>query len=325
MFKIDFLFILLIVLLIISAFILMAQPLPTTKVGGAGKTLASVAPASDKLFDLVVKRGSYEDYYRLSTLIAKFVRKYVKDYPSFIAGLFRGPLSDADILARVGKLLPTPRQDNQTDDANYRDKLHSQEIYDVLYGVDLITKLSSVHPNKREFLDYGCGDCKTASVLSKMLNMKPYGADIKQWVTGFKRTSEVEFKEIDTKTSKVDYPDAKFDLVTANMVLHHIPDVEIALAEIKRVLKPEGYLELREHDLAGPVDYAITDIEHMLYDISMNKQSLSEFRKSYYSKFHSAAEWDDILKKAGFKKITGPIIPKYTPTRYYYAVYQLVS
>lgn len=36
------------------------------------------------------------------------------------------------------------------------------------------------------------------------------------------------------------YPNAAFDVVIANMMLYHVPDIDKALREIRRVLKPEG-------------------------------------------------------------------------------------
>lgn len=36
------------------------------------------------------------------------------------------------------------------------------------------------------------------------------------------------------------YADASFDVVIANMMLYHVPDIDCALREIRRVLKPEG-------------------------------------------------------------------------------------
>ena len=36
------------------------------------------------------------------------------------------------------------------------------------------------------------------------------------------------------------YPDQTFDVVIANMMLYHVPDIDCALQEIRRVLKPGG-------------------------------------------------------------------------------------
>ncbi|MDR2969019.1 MAG: class I SAM-dependent methyltransferase [Tannerellaceae bacterium] len=44
----------------------------------------------------------------------------------------------------------------------------------------------------------------------------------------------------------IDLPDACFDLITCFSVLHHIPNVTFVLNELFRVLKPGGYLLLRE-------------------------------------------------------------------------------
>jgi ubiquinone/menaquinone biosynthesis C-methylase UbiE len=41
---------------------------------------------------------------------------------------------------------------------------------------------------------------------------------------------------------RLPYPDASFDLVVGHAVLHHLPDVEGALAEMRRVLRPGGRL-----------------------------------------------------------------------------------
>lgn len=49
---------------------------------------------------------------------------------------------------------------------------------------------------------------------------------------------EVEGRVADAES--LPYPDASFDLVVGHAVLHHIPDVELALREVLRVLKPGG-------------------------------------------------------------------------------------
>jgi len=47
------------------------------------------------------------------------------------------------------------------------------------------------------------------------------------------------FEQIDAQL--IPFPDASFDVVTANHMLYHLPDREKGIAEIRRVLKPEGH------------------------------------------------------------------------------------
>jgi ubiquinone/menaquinone biosynthesis C-methylase UbiE len=49
-----------------------------------------------------------------------------------------------------------------------------------------------------------------------------------------------KFEEIDAQS--IPYQDETFDAVIANYMLYHVPDRQKAIAEIKRVLKPGGYL-----------------------------------------------------------------------------------
>lgn len=47
-------------------------------------------------------------------------------------------------------------------------------------------------------------------------------------------------KHILASANEIPFPDGSFDSVVCRSVLHHLPDPKIALAEIKRVLKPGG-------------------------------------------------------------------------------------
>jgi ubiquinone/menaquinone biosynthesis C-methylase UbiE len=51
-----------------------------------------------------------------------------------------------------------------------------------------------------------------------------------------------ELVYICTDAQDVPVPDGYFDMVTANHMLYHVPDIDRALQEIKRVLKPGGRL-----------------------------------------------------------------------------------
>ena len=49
---------------------------------------------------------------------------------------------------------------------------------------------------------------------------------------------EVAYRQVDAQD--IPYGDGSFDLVIANMMLYHVPDIPRALQEIRRVLKPGG-------------------------------------------------------------------------------------
>ncbi len=55
------------------------------------------------------------------------------------------------------------------------------------------------------------------------------------------------------------WPDASFDVVIANMMLYHVPDIHRALAEIRRVLKPQGRFFAATFGIHGVVE-AVLDM-----------------------------------------------------------------
>ena len=49
---------------------------------------------------------------------------------------------------------------------------------------------------------------------------------------------KIEFQRIDIQD--IPYPDDSFDVVSANMMLYHVPDIPKGLGEVRRVLKNTG-------------------------------------------------------------------------------------
>lgn len=57
----------------------------------------------------------------------------------------------------------------------------------------------------------------------------------------------VPVEVVDARAEHLPFPDASFDHVVCALVLCSVADLEAALAEIRRVLRPEGTLVLLEH------------------------------------------------------------------------------
>jgi len=69
---------------------------------------------------------------------------------------------------------------------------------------------------------------------------------------------DVEFHQ--SSAEALPFPDASFDAVICTLVLCTVPDVPPALAEIRRVLKPEGTFRFIEHVRAHGVHGRVQDL-----------------------------------------------------------------
>lgn len=95
-------------------------------------------------------------------------------------------------------------------------------------------------------LDLGCGNGRLFE-LFKGMNVNYVGADVSEnlLAAAKKKYPAAEFKKVDFL--KLPFPDGSFDKIYCLSVFHHIPSRDFRLrflAEIKRVLKPEGVLIL---------------------------------------------------------------------------------
>ena len=63
----------------------------------------------------------------------------------------------------------------------------------------------------------------------------------------------IEYRVIDIQ--KIPYEDETFDIVIANMMLYHVPDIDKGLAEVRRVLKKNGSFYCATYGEHGIIEY----------------------------------------------------------------------
>lgn len=92
---------------------------------------------------------------------------------------------------------------------------------------------------------------------------------------------QIKLELVDAK--QMPYNDAQFDMVISNSIVHHLPNPLPFLKELKRVLKPNGAIFLR--DLIRPASQEILDtlVETVAMDCNAHQKML--FRDSLHAAF----------------------------------------
>ncbi len=109
---------------------------------------------------------------------------------------------------------------------------------------------------------------------------------------------QIKLELVDAK--RLPYPDAHFDMVVSNSIVHHLPDPLPFLQELKRVLKPNGAIFLR--DLLRPASKEIVDdiVERVAADCNDHQQQL--FRDSLHAAF-TLDEVNQLMQQAALEGI----------------------
>jgi SAM-dependent methyltransferase len=97
-----------------------------------------------------------------------------------------------------------------------------------------------VEASPSSMLEVGCGPGELAARLSNEVTPNVVALDISPRMVELTRERGVEAREGDV--CALPFGDGAFDCVTANWVLYHAPDIDLALSELARVLRPGGRL-----------------------------------------------------------------------------------
>src|SRR5918995_4103746 len=92
----------------------------------------------------------------------------------------------------------------------------------------------------QRFLDVGCGMGELAERVQRQLGAAVVAVDISPRMVELTRARGIDASEADVQA--LPFEDGSFDCVAAGWVLYHVPDVDLGVRELARVLRPGGRL-----------------------------------------------------------------------------------
>ena len=98
--------------------------------------------------------------------------------------------------------------------------------------------IAAAHP--RRVLEVGGGEGELAERVLKELGAEVVGVDQSDGMAEIQRSKGIDARVGDVQALPLD--DEEFDVAVAAWMLYHVPDLDLGLAELARVLKPGGRL-----------------------------------------------------------------------------------
>ncbi|WP_051986319.1 class I SAM-dependent methyltransferase [Clostridium amazonitimonense] len=124
--------------------------------------------------------------------------------------------------------------------------------------------------------------------------------------TNIPQSDNILFKQVDIQN--IPFNDDSFDIIIANMMLYHVPDLNKALSEIKRVLKNEGTFYCAtygEHGIAGYIqdllnDYGVDKNLNKVFTLQNGEEILdkhfSSIQRSIYEDHLEVTNTEDLIE-----------------------------
>lgn len=201
-------------------------------------------------------------------------------------------------------------------------KPNLQESPRIRIMIDMVNKLNLKNKN---IMDIGCFDGTFLSLINNR-NNDLYGLDASEYAIKEAKKKNIRVKKFFfDDITKLPYKDNYFDLVIAGEIIEHIYDTDFFLKEIKRILKPNGYLFLSTPNIASLgrrlllllgispiIEVSPNEIDSPGHIRYFTFRTLEGLLKNHGLKILQAKS--DVLNLTGDGRIRSLLVPKIFPT-----------
>lgn len=272
-------------------------------------------------------RKDLEDFYKIRSGYRPIYKKIGNRIFNQILNLNK---SDVDFYNSARKLF---HDEIKNKNISYEDIDKNEEKYNIDRAKKHISTLKllkiEINPTTR-IIDFGCGKGYLIDSIIELYLIPKRNAlcidvndkDEKEY-TYIKINPEDSL--LDLTVSNRELRQNSFDVVFCGVVLHHVLDLYSTLRGLFLLLKPNGYLVIREHDAIDKKIKDLLDVVHGFHSVVFPEQmetNAEDFVKEKIQYF-SKEEWDRIITSIGFIKKNNTK-PRGT-LRQYYSVYQKPS
>lgn len=147
-------------------------------------------------------------------------------------------------------------------------------------------------------LELGCG---TGAIWKGRLDALPPGlaltlTDLSEGMLDAARSAlgerpNVRYRVVDIQA--IPYADASFDAVVANMMLYHVPDLNGALAQVRRVLKPGSAFYCATYGERGVVPYLAETLADFGVKDALNRSFTKQSGGAILERFFGEIRWEE--------------------------------
>jgi SAM-dependent methyltransferase len=202
-------------------------------------------------------------------------------------------------------------------------KRNYQRYFGISYEDYLKIKNATLYMNmykikyKLKYLDFGCQNNNNTILFKNAFHIKDndvYG------IAKYKPKNFIFNFENIKEDDKINFPDQYFDYISCFFSLEKIPNILNIMKELKRILKPNGFIFIFNHEYINIYDHFIYDINDMLYyfkNNDLNKNNWKKYIDNYsFHRYFNFIELDILFEKYDFKLFSFKKIRKnfyYTP------------